>query len=258
MRPNAELRLFAVPLCNGLVCSVMMASLNGVQGSVVFPAFLYGVISAALLGIPLLLLGDRRCARFSARHMVSALIQALIAYLVFGKYSLLLSLLGGLTLGALYLVVIPWVEKLPVKGAALQRKSMGTVVAVPLSGGVTLGAAALIVIPPDDSGLPLFLVSFFIGSLLSMVVSWPMLWLVERFVTTRWRYVIGGVLSSLFIWLMIAAPSLVPGFYTLTEHPVEWSPMFWKGAASFLLIGLIAGLLCTALNWFFERYRRRA
>lgn len=83
MRPNGELRLFAVLLCNGVVCSGVMSSLNGFLGSVVFPAFLYGCVSAAVLGIPLLLLGDRRFARFKARYIVNGLIQGLIAYLFF-------------------------------------------------------------------------------------------------------------------------------------------------------------------------------
>jgi len=233
-----------------------MASPNGWQESVLFQSFLYGVISAALLGIPLLLLGDRYCAGFKARHFVNALIQVLITYLVLGRYTLLLAMLQALTLGAMYTFAMLLVDKLPIKGAALQRKGAGTVMAVPLSGGITLAGAAMVFLPMD-SPVALFLVFFVIGALLSMVFSWPVLWLVERFITTRWRYVIGGVISSLFIWLMCVAPLLL-GFNKLGEHPAGFPPLFKEGAAAFLLIGLIAGLLCTAFNWVFERYRRSA
>jgi hypothetical protein len=258
MRPNGELRLFAVLLCNGVVCSGVMSSLNGFLGSVVFPAFLYGCVSAAVLGIPLLLLGDRRFARFKARYIVNGLIQGLIAYLfshTFSAYPLLLSILGGLALGVLYAVVLNAIERIPVKGAALQRKGGGAVVVVPLAGGVTLGSAATLFLSGDESSLPGFVLFFLIGALLSMLVSWPVLWLVERFVATRLRYVIGGVISSMLIWLMIAAPLLLPHPAALSERSMELPPMFREGAAAFALSGLIAGILCSAFNWTYDRCR---
>jgi hypothetical protein len=68
-------------------------------------------------------------------------------------------------------------------------------------------------------------------------------------------------ISSVLIWLVIAAPLLFPDSSALPERSMGLPSMFREGAAAFLLIGLIAGILCTTFNWAYERclhFRQRS
>jgi hypothetical protein len=46
MRPNAELRLFALPVCAGLVYAVIKGLIKGWSGPQLFSGFLFGSVIA--------------------------------------------------------------------------------------------------------------------------------------------------------------------------------------------------------------------
>lgn len=254
MRPNGELRLFAVPLCGGVVYAIAKGMLIGWSDSVLFSGFLFGSVISIVLGIPLLLLGDRHFDRFRARHMMSGLIQSLAACLLVGAWGwslLVMTVLGGLALGLFYSVVASGIDQLPARVDGPLHTGWGRVVAVPLSGGVTLGVAAVLFL---SSGAAFILFSL-IGALLGMLVGWPVLWGVERFLTAHSRYVIAGLLSSLLIWLAAAAPAFFTYATASSKDDAVWPMLFGQGLIVFLSIGLLSGGVCTLFNWLYERYR---
>jgi len=255
MGPDGVLRLFAVPMCGGLVYAGAKALVLGPSASALFSGFLFGSLIAIVLGIPLLLWGDRRCPGSRARHLFSALLQSLAANLLLGlsPSTLLLSTLaGGLALGLVFSLALLGIERLPGRAQA-PRRSPGSIIAVPLSGGLTLGLAATLFM---DHSLGAFCLFFLIGGLLGMLVCWPVLWLVERFLSTSWRYLVGGVISAGLIWLLSALPHFRD--FALASVPADypWPPRFGQGALLFLALGLVAGGLCTVLNALFARFWR--
>jgi tetrahydromethanopterin S-methyltransferase subunit F len=256
MAPDGELRLFAVPMCGGLVYAGAKALVLGPSAAALFSGFLFGSVIAIVLGIPLLLWGDRRCPGSRLRHLLSALLQSLAANLLLGLPVVTLlwsTLAGGLALGLLSSLVLLGIERLPGRTPA-HRRSPASVIAVPLSGGLTLGLAASVFI---EHSLGAFCLFFLIGGLLGMLVCWPVLWLVERRLNTSWRYLVGGVISSGLIWLMSALPHFLD--YARASVPADypWPSRFGQGALLFLALGLVAGGLCTALNALFAWLWRR-
>ncbi|NWB99190.1 hypothetical protein HX882_25175 [Pseudomonas gingeri] len=238
--------MFAVPLCGGIVYAVVKGMLIGWTGPALFSGFLFGSVIAIVLGIPLLLLGDRRFDEFRARHVVSGLIQSLTACLLVGATSWhlwVMSVLGGLILGVLYGVVVRWVERLPKKMGTPLRTRWGAIIAVPLSGGLTLGAAATWYLASGRA----FILFFLIGGLLGVLVGWPVLWGVERFLRTDLRYIIAGMLSGLLIWLVPAASSFL-AYPAASPTGVPIWPVI-----VFVFIGLLSGSLCLLFNWLAER-----
>jgi len=96
----------------------------------------------------------------------------------------------------------------------------------------------------------MFFMLFLIGGLISMLVSWPVLWLVERFLTTRLRYLIGGVVSSFFVWLLSVAPVFLANPQALLKGSVLSPRGFWSGLIIYLAIGLVSGAVYMAINGF--------
>ncbi|KQQ62537.1 hypothetical protein ASF84_27275 [Pseudomonas sp. Leaf127] len=242
MKPHAELRLCAVPLCAGLVYGTAKGLALGWNASNLFSGFLFGVVIAIVVGIPLLLWGDRRFERFKSRHLISALLQSLVAVLL-ARSTWLMWAVGGLALGVLYTAVVSAIERLEVrpKGA---RSRWTTIVAVPLSGGLVLGGAAAVL--AQSAGMFMFFT--LIGTLLSMLFGWPVLWLIERFFSTRWRYVLGGGISGGLIWLVFGAPVIATDPQALANVLGPWSFLLSWLMVPFLLLGLVAGGLCTLLD----------
>ncbi|BAQ80378.1 hypothetical protein [Pseudomonas sp. St29] len=250
MRPNAELRLFALPACAGLVYAVTKGLIKGWNGTQLFSGFLFGSVIAMVLGIPLLLWMDRRWPQARTRYLWLGLILSLVATLLVRTswtQLLLLPLAGGLLLGGLYSLLIRGIEQLsvPLHGRAWQG---WRVLAVPLSGALTLGGVAVTLYPKGEQSLAVFSLGALIGAWLSMLVSWPMLWLVDRFLATGWRHVIGGGLSGLLIWLLSGAPGLFAGSLKGASGLDYWVPLFNRGIFPFLLLGLLAGVLFSLLN----------
>ncbi|MGC5700768.1 hypothetical protein J4P02_11280 [Pseudomonas sp. NFXW11] len=250
MPRNAELRLFAVPLCAALVYALIKGLVNGWAASQLFSGFLFGSVIAMLLGIPLLLWGDRRCPGAPWRHLGSSLLQALVAGLLLGPSPrhLLLALLGGLALGALSSLVLRGIERLPAPPDHGQSRGWGRLLAVPLSGALTLGAVAVALYPKGSESLPVLLMGGMVGAWIGMLVGWPMLWLVERLFATRWRYVLGGGLSGLLIWLLSGAPGLYIHSLKGASGLDYWIPLLNRGVFPFLLLGLLGGLLFSLFN----------
>lgn len=263
-RLHNELRLFVTPLCGGLVYAAVKVMVYGFSDAVLFSGFLFGCILSAVLGIPFLLLGDRRCPESRLRHVLSGLIQSLMVSLSYRGplwQLLLISIVGGVALGGLYTLALGAIEKIPASNQDGATRGWGAIVAIPLSGGLSLGTVAVIATISQSSGLlsivSMFFMLFLIGGLISMLVSWPMLWLVERFLTTRLRYLIGGVTSSFFVWLLSVAPVLLAKPQALLKG-AELSPRgFWPGLIVYLVIGLVAGAVYTVIIGFLDRRRRR-
>ncbi len=242
MKPNAELRLCAVPLCAGLVYGTAKGLALGWNASNLFSGFLFGVVIAIVVGIALLLWGDRRFDRFKSRHLISALLQSLVAVLL-ARSTLLMWAVGGLALGGLYTVVVNAIERLDVRAGAV-RSRWTMIVAVPLSGALALGGATAVV--SQSGGMSLFFT--LIGVLLGMLFGWPVLWLVERFFSTRWRYVLGGVISGGLIWLVFGAPVIATDPEALANVLGPWRFLLSWLMVPFLLVGLLAGVMCTLLE----------
>ena len=250
MRPNAELRLFALPLCAGLVYAVIKGLIKGWNGTELFSGFLFGSVIAMVLGIPLLLWTERRCPQARARYLWISLILSLVATVLVRTswmQLLLLPLAGGLALAGLYSLLSRGIDQLSVpphgRGQGLRR-----LLAVPLSGALTLGGVAVTLYPKGAESLPVFLLGAMIGAWISMLVSWPVLWLVERFLATGWRYVIGGGLSGVLIWLLSGAPGLFAGSLKGASGLDYWIPLLNRGIFPFLLLGLLGGGLFTVLH----------
>lgn len=255
MKSNAELRLFAVPLCGGLIYAVTKGLVNGWNASQLFSGFVYGSVIAIVLGIPLLLWGDRRCPALPGRHFFSSLVQALAAAVLLGAATrhLLLAVLGGLALGGLFTLLVRGIEALPVAGEGPERQGWSRVLMVPLSGALTLGSIATALYPKGVESLPMFFFGGLIGAWLSVLVCWPMLWLVERVLVTPWRYVIGGGLSGLVVWLLSGAQGLMVNPQGWSAGLGFWVPLLTHGFFPFLLIGLLSGMLMTACNRMLQR-----
>lgn len=254
MKPHAELRLCAVPVCGGLVLSIAKALVNGWNSTELFSGFLFGFLIATVVGIPLLLWGDRRCGPFKGRHVLSALVQSLVMVLMVHDSFinlLLMWAIGGLTLGVLYTAVVTAIERLPVRRAGGGRQRWGMIVAVPVSGAMAVGGTAML-FPLGLEPLRMAIFFAFIGALLSMLVSWPVLWLMERFVSTRWRYLLGGVISGVLIWLLFGAQVTPADQVAIAKAVGPWYVLLQYLIVPFVLIGLLAGVICTALNALYE------
>ncbi|MCF5710121.1 hypothetical protein GIV19_22965 [Pseudomonas syringae] len=84
----------------------------------------------------------------------------------------------------------------------------GRLYAVPLSGSLTLGTATIVAFPGSDAGVSIFFVSALIGGFLSMLVGWPVLWLIEGYLQTPLLYIAGGMIAGLLIWTFTSLPNL--------------------------------------------------
>lgn len=245
MRPNAELRLSAVPLAGGLVYALTKGLLKGWSAPELFSGFLFGSVLALCLGVPFLVWGDRRWPDSRLRHLLSGLLQSLVASLLVGGSLIqtsLLTVLGGLAVGVLLALVLAAIDRL---GPARATRR-APILAVPLSGALTLGGVAVLLYPLDMESLPLFVLGAAIGTWLAVLVCWPMLWLVERWFTSRWRYVMGGGLSGLLLSLLFSVPGAVEHAPLASARAV--SGLLQAGAAC-VGVGLLAGLLCSVLAW---------
>ncbi len=258
MRVDAALRLLAVPLCGALVYAAVMPVLKGLSATSLFTGLLYGFIVSMVVGIPLLLVGDRFFPASKARHIVSSLLQSLLIYVVYGGFSgrlLLVAIVGGLVLGLLYTAVAKGIERYAAKHQERQQ-GKAYVLGIPLCGGIPVAVVITSAID-DGSGTTLtsWILFFLVGAGLSMLAGWPVLWLTERFLTTRWRYVIGGVITGLLLWLLFGVPGLRPTPVAQQMNFLMYQIKY--GVLLFVLMGCVSGLLFTGFHWVYSRLSPR-
>jgi len=122
--------------------------------------------------------------------------------------------------------------------------------ALPLCGGssVAIGFCVVGMFPMEMTaenigGIFLF---FIIGSILTMIVGWPLLALLEwQFHRYRLRYVLGGLVCSLLAWLLVDGAFFSGAWkkiWTSSYFWTEWAP---RRMVFFSLLGLGAGALYT-------------
>ena len=258
-KTEQELRLVAVPLCAGIACATARGMTQSWNESMLFSGFLFGAVVGVVLGIPLLLRSHANGASSNGRNLLNSLIQTLAAWLLAGaslKY-LPLAIGFGIALWLLFSATVYGIEKLYEGSDETQKVTRGWVFSVPLSGALTLGGAAALFLPGADDSTPAFILMFMIGGLLSMLVGWPVLWLTERYLQSPLRYIVGGMITGLLIWIFCALPNLVDAVTTSPAKPFVWPMSFSHGATVFVFIGIVAGSLCTAINSCYGFLRRR-
>lgn len=258
-KKEQELRLVSVPLCAGIICATARCMTQGWNESMLFSGFLFGTVVGVVFGIPLLLRSDANGASSNGRNLLNALIQSLVAWLLGGaslKY-LPLAIGSGIILWLLFSATIYGIERLYEGSDETRYAARGWVYAVPLSGAITLGTAAALYLPGSDESIPAFILMFMVGGLLSMLVGWPVLWFTERYLQSPLRYIAGGMITGLLIWVFSALPNLVDAITTSSASPFVWPMNFSHGALVFVFIGIVAGSLCTAINSCIGFLRRR-
>lgn len=246
MKLLSAFRLLAVPVGGAVSFGLFMPFMSGLDLAIV--GMLLGFIGSMLVGIPFLLMGDRFFPGFKGRHVLSGVLQVVVTYLVYTGYSprlLLVAALGGAVLGLLYTAF----DKFLVRYAAnnqVPQMSKAYVLGIPLCGGVTLAVVATLALGDGSGALASFIIFFLVGAGLGMAAGWPALWLTERFLTTRWRYVIGGVISGLLIWLLFGAPGLRPTPVAQNMNFLLYQLQF--GVLLFIAMGGASGLLFSAFH----------
>ncbi len=121
--------------------------------------------------------------------------------------------------------------------------------ALPICGGVVVAFAF------GSVGLPTTIVNakgvgvFFIaGAVLTMLLGWPLIALLEwRFHSYRLRYVFGGLVCALLTWIFIEGAFFSGAWEKIWTSSHFWSKRAPRGVPFFSLVGLGAGLAYTAI-----------
>jgi len=102
-----------------------------------------------------------------------------------------------------------------------------------------------------------FVIAFFVmGFVLTMIVGWPLLALLEwKFHRCRLRYIFGGVLCALLTWLFMEGAFFSGGWENVWSNASFWNKWAPRWLVFYSLLGLGAGALYTAIvaaiNWKF-------
>ncbi|WP_439922128.1 hypothetical protein [Pseudomonas syringae] len=253
MRPERHgqaLRLVAVPLCAGIVFAITRGLTEVWNGENLMPGFLYGCLIGVVLGIPLLLRSEAKGNHSKGRYLFNALIQALAGWLLAGASlnSLPLAIGRGVALAILFSATIYGIQKLCTSDNQSRPAKRAALYAVPLSGALTLGTTTVIGFYGPDIGLSTFVMAGLVGAFLSMLAGWPVLWFIERYLTTPLRYIAGGIVTGLLIWLCITLEQLVNAMHAMVSGGDYVLPeSFLEGAVFFAFIGMVAGIVCTGI-----------
>jgi hypothetical protein len=121
-------------------------------------------------------------------------------------------------------------------------------ITVPLAGAITLAVATLLIFPSGEAGIPVFILMFMIGGLLSMLVGWPVLWLTERYLQTPLRYIAAGMFTGLLIWVGCVLPNIIEAFTATAVKPFVQPRYFKEGAVVFVVIGAVAGAAAVMID----------
>lgn len=252
MKILSAFRLLAVPVGGALSFGLFMPFISGLH--LVIVGLLLGFTGSMLVGIPFLLIGDRCFPGFKARHVVSSVLQVMFIYVLYSGFNPQLwiaAVVIGVVLGLLYTAFDRYLVRYAARSPVLQM-SKAYVFGIPLCGGVSLAVAATWAFASPSEIVPSFIFSFLVGAGIAMLVGWPFLWLTDRLLTHRLRYIVGGTVSGFFIWLLFGAPGLLPlptGQYMgyLVDQLGPRMLMFvWFGCAS--------GLLFTGYDALYSRF----
>jgi len=129
-----------------------------------------------------------------------------------------------------------------------------------LCGGVA--ASSVVVISLFDHGDFIrewrgLLAFFLIGVLVTSILGLPLLFVVDRWMRFRGRYVVGGSLYGLIFWLIVDAPIFPEDWYNW----LDWDFFLHYAiprATAHVLFGAIFGVVFTLMVWSVERRSRAA
>lgn len=249
-RHGQALCLAAVPLCAGIVFAITRAITEVWNGENLMPGFLYGCFIGVVLGIPLWLRSEAKGNNAKGRYLFNALIQALAAWVLAGASlnSLPLAIGRGVALGLLFSATIYGIQILCKSDNQSHPTKRAALYAVPLSGALTLGTTTTLVFSGPDIGLSAFVMACLVGAFVSMLAGWPVLWVIERYLKTPLRYIAGGIVTGLLIWLCFTLENLVQAMHAMLsagDHALPKS--FLEGAVFFAFTGMLAGMVCTGI-----------
>lgn len=253
MKILSAFRILAVPLGGALSFGLFMPFISGLH--LVIVGMLLGFIGSMLVGIPLLLIGDRCFPGFKARHVLSSVLQILFIYVLYSGFQPRLWIAAvaiGVVLGLLYTAFDRYLVRYAARSPVPQMGN-AYVWGIPICAGIPLAIVAMLILSDGSSGHMAALILFFlVGMGIGMLVGWPVLWLTDRLLTHRLRYIVGGTVSGFLIWLLFGAPGLLPlptGQYMnyLMDQPGPRMLTFvWFGCAS--------GLLFTGYDALYSRF----
>ena len=97
---------------------------------------------------------------------------------------------------------------------------------------------------------------FVIGLLVSAIIGLPLLYVIDRWLRFRGKYVVGGALYGLIFWILMDAPIFPKDWHRLSE---AW---FWldfapRRAATFVAFGALLGVVYSAVIWLLVRRASR-
>jgi hypothetical protein len=110
--------------------------------------------------------------------------------------------------------------------------------------------------PSEWFGLVYF---FLIGVVVSAIIGLPLLFVIDRFLVTTWRYVIGGAAYGLVFWVLMDAPIFPKDWHRLATSTF-WLDYAPRRVALWVAFGAIVGALYTGILWclgLFNQRRRR-
>ena len=124
-------------------------------------------------------------------------------------------------------------------------------VALPITGGL---ASSLIWIPalissgaePGEWVAPIYFL--LIGAAVSAVIGLPILFAVDCFLATKWRYVIDGGAYGLVFWTLMDAPIFPKDWHMLLESSfwIDYAP---RRVAIWISFGMLVGVAYTGIVW---------
>lgn len=123
---------------------------------------------------------------------------------------------------------------------------------IPMCGGASLAVAATWAFASPSEIVPLFIISFLVGAGIAMLVGWPVLWLTDRFLTHRLRYIVGGTVSGFLIWLLLGAPGLLP--LPTGQYMSYLLDQIGPRMLVFVWFGCLSGLLFTGYDALYSRF----
>lgn len=255
MKILSAFRILAVPLGGALSFGLFMPFISGLH--LVIVGMLLGFIGSMLVGIPFLLIGDRCFPGFKARHVLSSVLQILFIYVLYSGFQPRLwiaALAIGVVLGLLYTAFDRYLVRYAARSPVPQM-SKAYVFGIPLCGGSSLAVVATWAFASPSEIVPSLIFSFLVGAGIAMLVGWPVLWLTDRLLTHRLRYIVGGTVSGFLIWLLFGAPGLLP--LPTGQYMNYLVDQLGPRMLTFVWFGCLSGLLFTGYDALYSRFMLR-